>query len=565
MTLAWAQKAPCRDGLWAQDRQYRLLCYSDVIALYGSEGLVAGRTPYVDVPVEYPVGIGAVMAAASAAARWWPVAERYPSFYGLTWVELAVATLALVWSTALLAGRRRWDAAMLALAPALVVHAITNWDLAAAALAGLAMLAWARRRPVLAGVLLGLATATKLYPALFLVPLLALCLRADRLRSWALTAAASLATVVLACLPAYVAAPAFAAGPDGALVAVAPSAWSQLLAGGPGAFMAALAPHRGGGANALLRFVDLNRTRPANWDSLWFVLQHVTGHPLDRVGPIDGAPGRLNAAVFAGLLLTMAAVVVLALRAPRRPRLPQLYFLALVGFMLTNKVHSPQYVVWLLPLAVLARPSWPAFLAWQARNAGQDGRASTASGSSQTTYCGECTMLVSMNPTKARKYSCGSRGRRGARSASNTTAAMVSNRPANTAALSRPGAPSIGPTRSSGCPVTCCSANHSESQSAGRVRFKSTNRSSAFAPPPRCGARAAIKAPGPPASNCDHALGATATNAPSGPAANAGAATYAGRQARTTVASEAAAVSAHDRSRSARRQRANSGTRNSAG
>ena len=366
MTLAWAQKAPCRDGLWAQDRQYRLLCYSDVIALYGSEGLVAGRTPYVDVPVEYPVGIGAVMAAASAAARWWPVAERYPAFYGLTWVEMAVAALALVWSTALLAGRRRWDAAMLALAPALVVHAMTNWDLAAAALAGLAMLAWARRRPVLAGVLLGLATATKLYPALFLVPLLALCLRADRLRSWALTAAASLATVVLACLPAYVAAPAFAAGPDGALVAVAPSAWSQLLAGGPGAFMAALAPHRGGGANALLRFVDLNRTRPANWDSLWFVLQHVTGHPLDRVGPIDGAPGRLNAAVFAGLLLTMAAVVVLALRAPRRPRLPQLYFLALVGFMLTNKVHSPQYVVWLLPLAVLARPSWPAFLAWQA-------------------------------------------------------------------------------------------------------------------------------------------------------------------------------------------------------
>src|SRR5674536_306620 len=81
---------------------------------------------------------------------------------------MAVAALALVWSTALLAGRRRWDAAMLALAPALVVHAMTNWDLAAAALAGLAMLAWARRRPVLAGVLLGLATATKLYPALFL-------------------------------------------------------------------------------------------------------------------------------------------------------------------------------------------------------------------------------------------------------------------------------------------------------------------------------------------------------------------------------------------------------------
>jgi hypothetical protein len=59
------------------------------------------------------------------------------------------------------------------------------------------------------------------------------------------------------------------------------------------------------------------------------------------------------------------AIAVLALAAPRRPRLPQLCFLVLAGFLMTNKVWSPQYVVWLVPLAVLARPRlWP-YLLWQ--------------------------------------------------------------------------------------------------------------------------------------------------------------------------------------------------------
>ena len=59
----------------------------------------------------------------------------------------------------------------------------------------------------------------------------------------------------------------------------------------------------------------------------------------------------------------------LTLAAPLRPRVPQLAFLLVAAFLLLNKVWSPQYSLWLLPLAVLARPRWRSLLLWQATEA----------------------------------------------------------------------------------------------------------------------------------------------------------------------------------------------------
>ena len=68
-----------------------------------------------------------------------------------------------------------------------------------------------------------------------------------------------------------------------------------------------------------------------------------------------------------GLFLVMCAgIAVLVLAAPQRPRLAAVLFLIVVAFVLTNKVYSPQYSLWLIPLAVLARPRWTSFLIWQA-------------------------------------------------------------------------------------------------------------------------------------------------------------------------------------------------------
>jgi uncharacterized membrane protein len=41
-----------------------------------------------------------------------------------------------------------------------------------------------------------------------------------------------------------------------------------------------------------------------------------------------------------------------------------LLFLIVAGFLITNKVWSPQYSLWLVPLAVLAIPRWLPLLVW---------------------------------------------------------------------------------------------------------------------------------------------------------------------------------------------------------
>ena len=61
LSFSWMQKSPCRDGAWADMKQYKYFCYTDVLALYYAEGLNEGQVPYADHQVEYPVLTGAFM------------------------------------------------------------------------------------------------------------------------------------------------------------------------------------------------------------------------------------------------------------------------------------------------------------------------------------------------------------------------------------------------------------------------------------------------------------------------------------------------------------------------
>jgi uncharacterized membrane protein len=318
-------KLPCSGHAWTKDYQYTRLCYSDVYALYFSEGINDHQVPYVDHDVEYPVVIGGVMWLAGEFS------DNASDFYAVTAAMLLVCAVAAAVLTAKTAGRRRpWDAALFALAPGLLLHGTTNWDLVAVALAAAALYAWSRRQPEIAGIWLGLAVATKLYPVLFLAGLLFLCLRAGKLADFFRCAFVTGATVVLVYLPVVLASGTFSY--DGCDGKVTQKAW--------------------------LKFVTLNRCRGADWDSLAYAYQRITGHTVSAPNPLNLITGVATLAVIAG-------VGALVLTAPRRPRVPQVLFLVVAGFLLVNKVNSPQYTLWLLPLAALARPRWGAFLAWQ--------------------------------------------------------------------------------------------------------------------------------------------------------------------------------------------------------
>ena len=67
---------------------------------------------------------------------------------------------------------------------------------------------------------------------------------------------------------------------------------------------------------------------------------------------------RISTWIAALMVAGTLAIGALLLLAPRRPRLAQGAFLIVTLFLLVNKVYSPQYVLWLLPLLVLARPRW---------------------------------------------------------------------------------------------------------------------------------------------------------------------------------------------------------------
>jgi uncharacterized membrane protein len=113
------------------------------------------------------------------------------------------------------------------------------------------------------------------------------------------------------------------------------------------------------------RFYRLSDTRSADWGSIWYFFE--TEH-----WPVVGTTSvsTINVISAGVFLVACVLIVLLTLGAPQRPRVAQLFFLTLATFLLSNKVWSPQYVVWLAPLVVLARPRLGAYLAWQVAEVG---------------------------------------------------------------------------------------------------------------------------------------------------------------------------------------------------
>ncbi|MFB7025453.1 MULTISPECIES: glycosyltransferase family 87 protein [unclassified Streptomyces] len=324
--LGMVQKLPCYNWAWFRGAtsQYTHACYSDIPHLFSGRGFAEGLVPYFDrlpggIPfLEYPVLTGLFMeVAAWMTPGGGDLTEREQTYWLVNAGLLMVCAAVLAVCVARTHRRRPWDGLLVALAPSLALTATINWDLLAVALTAAAVLMWARSRPLAFGILLGLATAAKLYPVLLLLPLLLLCWRAGKWRAYGAAVLGFAGAWLVVNLP---------------VMLLAPEGWKQ--------------------------FYLFSRQRNVDFGSVWLLVSQRMGTTI--------TPDRAN--LYALLLMGMAVIALayLAFMAPRRPRFVQLAFLAVAAFVLVNKVYSPQYVLWLVPLAVLARPRWRDFLIWQA-------------------------------------------------------------------------------------------------------------------------------------------------------------------------------------------------------
>lgn len=335
LALGVVEKQHCRAEGWSSPDQFFHACYSDLPIVYQSTGLRDGVTPYVPdagsaTRLEQPVLAGLAL---------WLVAEAVPDggvlkqtrwYFDISTGVIAVLLAALVALTAASAGRRRpWDAALVAVCPLLALSALVSLDLLGVTVAAGGLLAWGRRRPVAAGVLLGLAIMARTYPAVLLLALGLLALRAGRVRTWAVTAVFSVITALAVLLP-----------------------WLVLNAG------AALATYRAW-AKA-----------PAGYGSVWLLPQTLFAEPrprwLTRLGlhAVTIPPTGVTVLAVVGILLAVLAGGALALGSARRPRVAQVAFVVLAVVVITSKSWPVQASLWLLPLAALARPRWRDHLVW---------------------------------------------------------------------------------------------------------------------------------------------------------------------------------------------------------
>ena len=315
-------RVPCRITVAGQvPDAFRKLCYSDIGLLYADRGLLQGNTPYLDSGgyqvLEYPVLTGWFLelerritvllgAPSGTGLSAQQAVDATLTFVDVNQVLLGALFLVAVWAQVKTQVGRPWDAMMVAAAPVVAAASLVNWDLLAVALTATGVLAWSRRRPGLAGVLLGLGMAAKLYPVFLLGPLLVLCLRSQRMRACGVMLVGFVVSWLVVNLPVLV---------------LAPDAW--------------------------LSFWTFNADRTGDFGSIWYVLS-LADHPVPHLNEISGGLFALGC-VLIGLL---------GLLAPRRPRFGALAFLVVAAFLMTNKVYSPQYVLWLLPFVVLARPRW---------------------------------------------------------------------------------------------------------------------------------------------------------------------------------------------------------------
>jgi len=307
--LSFTKFSHCEGINWATPGQYIHACYSDLPSLFGERGMAENTWPYASDTnsVEYPVLTGLVMYATSF------VAHSPISYFNFNALLLALLFIFVIFIVRKIKPEFTY---LVPVAPAMIASLYINWDLWAIATMMLAIYWFDRKAYLYSSIALAVSISTKFLPVFLLLPIIFILWRSNQIREMFKYAATTFGVWLAINLP---------------FALTTPTGW--------------------------WRFYKLNLSREADWGSLWLAFSQL-GLGL----------ANLNYLAILLLLIGLTAFVVFLFEVKNTPTLASVAFIVLAFVMVASKVYSPQYVLWLTPLAVIAlthKKDLHAFWIWQ--------------------------------------------------------------------------------------------------------------------------------------------------------------------------------------------------------
>jgi len=317
----------CRVNDWASPDNYVHACYTDIPALFSERSLDTNTFPYLSPTnsIEYPPVIGLGNWLISFIT---PSENSFRTFFDIN----ALIIIVLFFISAIIVRKiSPTYQYIFPLAPAVIASLFINWDMWAVVSTLLAIYYFDKKKYEVSGIWLGVSIATKFFPIVLLLPVAIIFYRSSQIQLFY----RYLFTTALF--------------------------WSAINI--PIALI-----HFDG----WWRFFKLNLERGADFGSIWFALSllDINVPYLDLIYPLisinvpylDLIYPLISIGFFIGLAFYL-------LKLAKLPNLAAVALFALVIFTTVSKVYSPQYILWLTPLAVIAlqnRKQLPVFWFWQA-------------------------------------------------------------------------------------------------------------------------------------------------------------------------------------------------------
>ena len=288
----------CRLNDWASPDNYIHACYTDIPALFSERGLDTNTFPFSSATnsIEYPpiIGLGNWLISFIT-----PTTNSYRWFFDINILLITI----LFFGCALIVRKMQPKLINLFIfAPAVIASLFINWDIWAVVTALLAIYYFDQKKYEPSAIWLGVSIATKFFPIVLLLPIAIIFYRDKKINDllrYLFTTFIIWAAFNLPIMLTYF---------DG---------W--------------------------WRFYKLNLERGADFGSIWYGLSllNINSPALNSIYLL------LSIGLFTGFTFYL-------IKLKKTPKLAQVAIFAVVIFTTVGKVYSPQFVLWLTPLAVIA-------------------------------------------------------------------------------------------------------------------------------------------------------------------------------------------------------------------